>query len=134
MATARSPEIAERAIEIESADDKAGGEPRLRAEPAGGGDQRQPAREPGHRAEMQEQRHQPPRRRGHPLLRLEKRAHRPDHVALHEDAVDHRDDAADDPGRYESRVLPVHDHTPLYGADDGSRRGAGQYTCVWSGL
>jgi hypothetical protein len=65
---------------------------------------------------MQEQRHQPSDRRAYSPVGERKLLKRLDHQSLNEDAVDHGHAASYDPSHCQRSVLPIHDHTPLYGA------------------
>jgi hypothetical protein len=78
-------------------------------------DQGESAEEPVERAELQEYRHEPSDRGGCPLVREKERLNRSDHKPLGQDAVSNRYAVSDDPGHRQGSVLPIHDHTPLYG-------------------
>ena len=77
-----------------------------------------------------EQRHHPSDRGGCPPVALEKRLDRPHHEPLGQDAVNHGGSGADRSRQPQGSVLPIHDHTPLYGRY-GRWIGRRQYTCVW---
>jgi hypothetical protein len=114
MTTARPPKVTESAIQVEAANEQAGRQPHVPLKP-NGDDQGQSAEEPTDCAEMQEPRHEPPDRSGDPLVREKKLLKRFDHKPLDQNAVNHRDAAADDPGHCQGCVLPIHNHTPLHG-------------------
>src|ERR1700730_7581670 len=119
MAPARSPKVAESAEQIGAADEQARRELGVAIEPDGSGDQGEAAQEPDDRAEMQEPRHQPSDRSGYPPVAEKKRLDRSHHEPLGQDAVNHRGSASDDSRQPQGSVLPIHDHTPLYGAYGG---------------
>src|ERR1700730_5981954 len=110
---ARHPKVAERAIQVETSNEQASREPCVLLEPECSGHQGESAEEPGDRAEMQEPRHEPSERSGHPLVRKK----RPDHEPLDHDAVKHRYGASDAPSETQASVLPSHAHTFLDNED-----------------
>src|SRR6266446_1073675 len=108
MSTARRPKVAERPIQIGAADKQAGREPCVLLEPDCCGDQGESAEKPVERAEMQQPRHDPSDRSGHPFVREKKRLEWPDHQPLDQDAVNHRYAASDGPSQSQGSVLPSH--------------------------
>jgi hypothetical protein len=112
---ARPPKVTESAKQKEAADEYAGREPRVPLQPSSGGDQSQSAEEPADRTEMQQQRHQPSDGYAYSPVGERQFRKRPDHQSLNEDAVDHGRAASYHPGHCQRSVLPIHDHTPLYG-------------------
>jgi hypothetical protein len=123
MLPARPPKIAESAEQVGAADEQARRAPGVLVEPDGRGDQGEAAQEPDDRAEMQEQRHQPSDYRGCPPIVEKKRLDRSHHEPLGQDAVNHRGSASDDSRQPQGSVLPIHDHTPLYGTYGGELAG-----------
>jgi AcrR family transcriptional regulator len=115
MKAARPPKVAESAKQIEAADKYAGREPRVPLQPPCGSDQGQSAEEPGDGAEVQQQRHQPSDSCAYSPVCEREILKRPDHQSLNEDAVDHSHTASYDPSHCQRSVLPIHDHTPMYG-------------------
>jgi hypothetical protein len=95
MAAARRPQVRDSAEHVKAAHERTECELRVAAQPDRRANEGETAQEPGEGAQMQEQRHEPVRRRRHPTVRGDELPDRLDHPALDQDAMDHRHEAAD---------------------------------------